>query len=308
VTPAAERADQLLIVGRAKEALALLLADSETATDAVALTIAADCHSSLGQNDRALALTGAALEIDPDLVEAWSSQAYVLVELKRLSDALTAARQAVELDPTNPDARLALFQVLCELGHYQEAAIHAERVCSLVPGDVAGWLAVGELHLRQEQWHEAATVARTVLDLEPQDAAAKVLLSTARLLGRGESARNEALETLSALLRDEPSDQTARELLIEVARARLGGPSLPVAVALVVVLSLVTGGLALVVMCAIWTAGAIRRWRRVPDDVRQLIWADRRARRRMMFAGAAVALGWVGILTASVAAVLALLG
>jgi hypothetical protein len=50
---------------------------------------------------------------------------------------------------------------------------------------------------------------------------------------------------------------------------------------------------------------AVRRWQTVPADVRRLIWADRQARWRVVIAGSALGLFWLGLLALLVGVVLA---
>jgi hypothetical protein len=66
-----------------------------------------------------------------------------------------------------------------------------------------------------------------------------------------------------------------------------------------------TSGAGLLVMVVIWTVRAVRRWQTVPADVRRLIWADRQARWRVVIAGSALGLFWLGLLALLVGVVLA---
>jgi tetratricopeptide (TPR) repeat protein len=302
MTRAADRADQLLSLGRASEALDVVSADPETATDADALVVASRCHHRLGQYERALTLAGAALGVDPERLGGRLMLAVSLLSLDRPVDALAPARRAVQQAPYHAGAHQVLARVLSDLGRFEEATIHANQARSLQPDDTAGWVTLARVQLAQQRWHDAAMSARAALALDPEDDEAKVLLGVAQFSGRGRRGRVEAMETLVGALRDNPDQEHIRQLLIEVAWA--GGPSLA-AVAVWALIAAGTSGAGLLVMVVIWTVRAVRRWQTVPADVRRLIWADRQARWRVVIAGSALGLFWLGLLALLVGVVLA---
>jgi tetratricopeptide (TPR) repeat protein len=301
VTAASDRADHLLALGRAQEALDLLLADGETARDSRALVAVSRCQHELGHYQQALDVAGAALAIDPDAVGGHLMRAISLLSLRWPVDALPPASRAVALAPEHAGGHRVMSWILAELGRFNEATAHAERARSLEPDDPAGWVALARVQLAQRRWHDAAMSARAALAIDPEDEDAKVALSIAQVAGRGDRGRVEAMETLVGALRDNPDQEHIRELLFEVAWA--GGVSIQM-IMVWAVLAAATGGVGLVAILVIWSFGAVRRWRTVPPDVRRLIWADRRARWKIIVAASALALLWVALIATIVLVVL----
>jgi predicted Zn-dependent protease len=301
MTVAADRADHLLKVGRAQEALDVLSADGDTPRNADALVLTSRCYHRLGRDGDALEMANAALATDPDHVGAWLMQALSLSFLGRPGEALPPARRAVELAPHHAGSHRVMAMVLSDLGRFHEATVHAHRTRSLNPDDAAGWITLVRVQLAQQQWHDAEMSARAALALDPQSDEAKVLLGVAQYSGRGRQGRLEAMETLVGALRENPDQHHVRRLLMEVAWA--GGPSLQ-AMAVWALIAAATSGAALVVMVVIWTVRTAGRWRTVPPDVRRLIWADRRAKWRIIAVGGALGLFWLGLVALVVAVAL----
>lgn len=128
-------------------------------------------HQTRREWDEAVRWTRRALDLDPDLVEAWYALGGVLF---RLGD-LEAAEEAF----TRYDRRRSRAEVKNRLGRidlmknrYESAAAHFERYCRDRPGDVVGWnnLACAHamraieaenlgLHERAEQARRAAEAA-----------------------------------------------------------------------------------------------------------------------------------------------------
>ena len=89
-TGTVDRANHLLAVGRAHEALSLLSADDETPSDGEALVTVARCHYRLGDHRAALEAAGAATSVDPDLAGGWLMIALGQRAVDRIGDGVQA--------------------------------------------------------------------------------------------------------------------------------------------------------------------------------------------------------------------------
>ncbi len=74
-----------------------------------------------------------ALQIDPNLAEAWASQGRLLVDQRRISEGVTALEKAVRLNPNLVYALIDQAGALGRLGRSREAVVAADRALELDP-------------------------------------------------------------------------------------------------------------------------------------------------------------------------------
>lgn len=297
------RAQHLASLGRFDEALALLTGDSALAADADALALTAACLHSLDRQDGAVAAARSALAIEPDHVGALRMLAWAHRASDLPVEALKSARLAVAVAPHDIRSLEILALSLGRIGQFNEAIHHAHQVRSLAPDDPLGWRTLASVQLDQQRWSSAETSARAALQRDPEDDSAKIILGVAQAGAGGTRARNASLETLVGLLRSNPNHSDARQLLLVVARSGL--PSWPVLLT-IVLLAFVTSGLSLLVALVVWSVRIRRLWTTLPEEVRALIWADRKSRWMVIGGTALLGSAWLAVTTFIVAVVFSL--
>jgi TolB-like protein/Flp pilus assembly protein TadD len=82
---------------------------------------------------RAEAAAGKALELDPNLAEAWTAAGLVATYMGENDRAVTMHRKAVELNPNYSMAYFRLSELLPNLGRAEEALVLAEKAAALDP-------------------------------------------------------------------------------------------------------------------------------------------------------------------------------
>ncbi|MGB7442146.1 MAG: tetratricopeptide repeat protein [Coleofasciculaceae cyanobacterium] len=160
----------------------------------------------LGQYEEALASYEKALEIKPDLHEAWYNRGVALYKLGRYEEAIASYEKALEIKPDNYAAWNNKGNALGELGRYEEAIASYERALEIKPDNYAAWNnrgnALGELGHYEE---EIASYERA-LEIKPDDDTAwynkGIALSE---LGRDE----EAIASYEKALQFKPDDDAA---------------------------------------------------------------------------------------------------
>jgi tetratricopeptide (TPR) repeat protein len=78
-------------------------------------------YAHLNQYTNAIASFDKALEISPDLFEAWYNRGIELGKLGRYDEAIASYDKALGINPDNPDAWSNRGAALGTLGHYDEA-------------------------------------------------------------------------------------------------------------------------------------------------------------------------------------------
>lgn len=184
-----ERAEALLELGRAREALSVVASVlANQPGDTGALLVAARCHLQLEEPQRALSAATTALSRDPAQPLAWTL------------------------------ASLAHTQA----GRRDAAVWHAEQAVARWPQLPAGYYALVLALLNQRGSNERArATAAHVLQMEPLEPSAHVLAAQAEMYpGRfrpGPAARYRARAHLVAALELDPSDLEARQELANLA-------------------------------------------------------------------------------------------
>ena len=110
-----------------------------------------------------------ALELDPDLAEAYVQIAWI----KRIHDwdwigADTAQGKALELEPANADVVRAAALLASTLGHFDEAITLDRRAIELDPLRIATYNNLGLTCYYAGRLHEAEAAFRKALELNPQ--------------------------------------------------------------------------------------------------------------------------------------------
>ncbi len=151
----------------------------------------ASAHAAIqrGQHDAALAWCRKALQIAPDLPEAWYNLGLALAGLGQDAKAIEALLRAAALAPASPDAQNSVGLGLMDLGAHAEALQCLDRALALAPGFAIAHFNRGGLMARLHRSAEAAAAFREAIELGLEQADAYYHLGNALLdLGQPKAA------------------------------------------------------------------------------------------------------------------------
>lgn len=280
------RARHLLGIGRAQEAVDLLLSDSTTQESPLGLVMLSTAYGHLDLHDLAVSAAASAISLEPEWAEPNMEHAFALLFSNRLAQALPSARRAVELEPSSSRSHFCLSNVYNSIGDTGAATRHANIAIELDPDAERGWDALCRAQLNQRDVASAEITARKILEINPNSSTALLLLGTVQAAA---GSKDDAIETLVDSLRADPSQQNVQELLSVLATPS-GLQTSPLAKPMII-LAIVCGLSG--VIAILWAIVVLTQWRQIPKDVRQLVYADRAARNRigLMLVAAVVMIG-----------------
>jgi len=113
-----------------------------------------------------------ALEVVPDLPEAWYNLGLAHAGQAQVTEAKAALLKAAALAPDIPDAQSNIGLQLFRIGALAEAEQCLQRALALAPGYAFAHSNLGLLRKKQNRLDEAVAAFRKAIDLEPQLAAA----------------------------------------------------------------------------------------------------------------------------------------
>jgi tetratricopeptide (TPR) repeat protein len=175
-------------LARGRVARATTLLDEALRADPhhpMALTKQAELAVYRRDHTRALALTDAALAIEPNFAPAWNQRSSACWLAGRQAEAVQAARQAVSIQPPNPDFRLRLARLLAWGGHGTEVhdvlapLLAAERHDKVQYAAAVSML--GEAAIAEGRFDEAHDYLDQALGLHPNLDGTRMLRGTNRL-------------------------------------------------------------------------------------------------------------------------------
>jgi tetratricopeptide (TPR) repeat protein len=206
---------------------------------------------SQGRFDLAEPEAMAAIAEDPREARAHAALALCLSERKRHTDAVATARQAVSLDPGEPWNHLVLADVLINRNSFEDGLESARGAIALSPEDPHAHTCEARALVLLKRYRESLQASERALALDPENTdAGNIRAAALQGLGRGKDAAGQ-IDTLLAAdpnsaithtnkgwallssghakaagshfreaLRFEPSNDSARQGLIESIRAR----------------------------------------------------------------------------------------
>ena len=159
-----------------------------------------------------------ALQLDPQLADAWSAMALLRSELRQPDRAEQAFRRALELAPSKPELHNNYGAFLCERGRYAQADAHFRCALEhpLYPTPALAYGNAGECALRAGDSARALVDLGTALKLGPGQ------LKTLRLLAEAEHMAGHpqrALEYLQRYTRVGGHNAQSLRLGMEIASA-----------------------------------------------------------------------------------------
>jgi len=105
----------------------------------------AELFSSKNENEKALPLLDAAVDLAPDYAEAWSHRAYVEYRLNNYPAALGDLRRALALDPNHFRALDGMAKILTQMGEKKAALEAYDQLLKIHPNIEGGQTARDEL-------------------------------------------------------------------------------------------------------------------------------------------------------------------
>jgi tetratricopeptide (TPR) repeat protein len=208
----ARRSEALQLLGRNKEALAVLDRLGQVAPEVSVVTLAkADLHLILAdeaarqgemdqareQRRQAEQLCREALEADPNNPAGLEKLALILQTEEHMEEANPLYEKMIEIDPDNWTAYNNLAWNEAEAGHWDRAALLAGRALELAPENAGVQDTLGWIHLRQGRTREALELLQAAADRLPANPEVRFHLAQALdAAGRAE----DAIEQLEAIM------------------------------------------------------------------------------------------------------------
>ena len=115
----------------------------------------------------ALAAFEKAVELNPNLEEAWYNKGNILVRMSRNTDALNAYEKLVKMHPEKSEVWYNRGNVLVKLKRYSEALESYDRALEIQPNDDEAWHNRGVLLRKFKRYGEALASYERALEIQP---------------------------------------------------------------------------------------------------------------------------------------------
>ena len=109
-----------------------------------------------------------AVEMKPNLAEAWNGLTYALIRLGDYEPAAQTSAKAVELAPENVNNWYYQGHILANLGKFEEALPVYQKVIDFDPNSFTAWANMGWLHCAFGKFAEALPFLDKAVELNPQ--------------------------------------------------------------------------------------------------------------------------------------------
>jgi tetratricopeptide (TPR) repeat protein len=170
---------------------------------------------SVGRTPEAVAEYGEALRLRPGYVEAHNNLGCALERIPgELPEAIGHFQEALRLDPGHVQAHYNLGTALAALGRTQEAMVQYEEALRLSPGLAEARYNLGNALDSLGRIPEAIAQYREALLSKPDDPSVLLRLAVAELKVPGGT--GEAIGHLRAVIRVQPGNDVAREILADI--------------------------------------------------------------------------------------------
>jgi tetratricopeptide (TPR) repeat protein len=120
-----------------------------------------------------------AIQLEPDLFDAYKTFGGWLVKLKRDREAVDICRAGLRIEPMNPDLQLTLASALDDLGNTPEAEQHFRFACSFSPARAEAHDSLGMVLAKQNKCAEAIEQFSRAIQIKPNDAVFRLHLAAA---------------------------------------------------------------------------------------------------------------------------------
>jgi tetratricopeptide (TPR) repeat protein len=122
-----------------------------------------------------------ALHLEPACAEAWAGLAMVAQTRQEFERAFDLYLKALDADSDNLVALLGLFQSACQMGTFSKVTHYLELYLARHPGDTSVLFCLATLYARDGRLDEAEETLLAVLALDPSLAEAQKLLDEVRV-------------------------------------------------------------------------------------------------------------------------------
>lgn len=144
-----------------------------------------------GRVDGAITRLEKAAQMQPDNAEIWLALGIACGLAKKLDKSEECCRRSVELRPGSAPARFNLANALQGQGKLGEAEIEYQAALNIEPGMTAAWSMLAQARLGLRKYEDAESAANRALALDPRTGEAHHILGMiADALGETERARN----------------------------------------------------------------------------------------------------------------------
>jgi tetratricopeptide (TPR) repeat protein/V8-like Glu-specific endopeptidase len=113
-----------------------------------------------------------AIQVDPQFLQAWRHQGYVMTDLGRYSEALNCYQKVLEIDPNNFVALIERSDVLRQLKRYPDAIKSCNRAIQIQPNHPWAYQSRGGSYLFLKQYSQAMADFNKAISLNNQNAGA----------------------------------------------------------------------------------------------------------------------------------------
>jgi tetratricopeptide (TPR) repeat protein len=208
------RAEALVDAGRPHQAIELLSKELAIAPDDVAMLRILIRAQLLVDPAAALASAQLLVAREPESEDGHYFAALAYDELGNRKAAVQSARTAMALAPDDPHVLMAFAITRSRRPRGRgEGMRAAKRAIELAPEDSAGYVAAGAVELHAGHWRRSAKWFERALEIDQHDQMAQINLAIAKQ-GAGNVAA--ALGGVDGMLRFDPNDKDAREVLDDV--------------------------------------------------------------------------------------------
>ena len=166
-------------------------------------------HANKGYLNRALEDFGKAMGVDPQFLVSYLNHGATLYRLQRYGEAIADFSNAIRLDPKAKQAYLGRGLTLAKLGHDKNALKDFDRACELDPDDPRVYLNRGIILERLQRYQDALADYQAALSLEPDNEQFQMLVNQVHAV-----IQNQASTQYYAIGN---SDEPAAQSLVEVA-------------------------------------------------------------------------------------------
>lgn len=176
--------------------------------DAHILTHMAGILAGGGKSDKALNVLDRAIELDPEVSEAYFSKGLLLLNLKRPAEAEEAMRAGLARSSDSAVGHYHLGRVLLESGKADEAMASFERAITVNPAFEPAYLALASMYESRNDKEQAAGVLKKYLqNVNPRNRDIRHQLVRLYIEAKDYPAAKKELEELIA---DDPTDWDAQ--------------------------------------------------------------------------------------------------
>ncbi len=171
----------------------------------------AQAQKALGRTQESLESTQRAVQMAPNIPEAWNNLGSIFKDLNRTAEAADAFRKAIALRPNYAVAHSNLGNALAQLGDAKEAEASLRRAVAVDPNHAEGYSNLGHLLTMLGRLEESVLLCRRAIALKPQLGAAYSNLGKAL---HAQGLMDEGNEALRVGARMDPTNAQLHENLL----------------------------------------------------------------------------------------------